>query len=98
LHFDERFFALEALQENQAKWAPGLPAQEQQALRDTARELLETLGKAQTAVGEEPMPDALYEQLLNDLGYQQKEWLRQLTREALERHEGRRNREPNSDE
>lgn len=98
LRFDERFFALEALQENQAKWAPGLPAQEQQALRDTARELLETLGKAQTAVGEEPMPDALYEQLLNDLGYQQKEWLRQLTREALERHEGRRNREPNSDE
>ncbi|WP_455883861.1 dermonecrotic toxin domain-containing protein [Pseudomonas putida] len=98
LRFDQRFFALEALQENQAKWAPGLPAQDQQTLRDTARELLETLGKPQTTVGDEPMPDTLYDQLLNELGYQQKEWLRQLTREALVRHDGRRNREPNSDE
>ena len=41
----------------------------------------------------QPMSDDLYNRLLNDLGYKEKEWMRRLTREALARATGLSNRE-----
>ncbi|AZE82511.1 hypothetical protein C4J98_1082 [Pseudomonas orientalis] len=37
-------------------------------------------------------PEEVYNRLLNDLGYNEKEWMRQLTRQALARETGRSNR------
>jgi hypothetical protein len=38
------------------------------------------------------LDDAHYNRLLNDLGYNEQEWMRRLTRRALNEATGRRNR------
>jgi hypothetical protein len=40
----------------------------------------------------QPMTDDRYNLLLNELGYREKQWMRELTHQALERHNEQRNR------
>lgn len=51
------------------------------------------LDEQQEALGEDE-----YNRRLNELGDQEKQWLRDLTRRAMARHGERRNRQPNADE
>ncbi|UOB25119.1 hypothetical protein MRY17_05325 [Pseudomonas orientalis] len=93
--YSTRFLQLDDLQTAQAQWAQSdsLTPEKKALLRDTLRRLGEALNAPDSVVfAAEPMSDEVYNGLLNDLGYQEKEWMRQLTRQALARDTGRRNR------
>ncbi|OKO46161.1 dermonecrotic toxin domain-containing protein [Pseudomonas sp. BTN1] len=93
--YSTRFLQLDDLQTAQAQWARAdeLTAEKKALLRDTLRTLGEALQAPDSVVfADEPMSDEVYNGLLNDLGYKEKEWLRQLTRQALARDTGRSNR------
>ena len=93
--YSTRFLQLDELQTAQALWAQSdhLTPEKKALLHDT----LSTLGEAVQAphsvvFADEPMSDEVYNGLLNELGYKEKEWMRQLTRQALVRDTGRSNR------
>jgi len=94
-HFDEQCARLDELQEAQARLAQanGLPDEQKEALRLTLKGLADALGvpHPQVLTGQ-PMTDDSYNLLLNELGYREKQWMRELTHQALERHSEQRNR------
>lgn len=93
--YSTRFLQLDDLQTAQAQWARSdtLTSAQKAVLRDTLRTLGEALQLPDSVVfADAPMSDDVYNGLLNDLGYKEKECLRQLTRQALARDTGRRNR------
>jgi hypothetical protein len=91
-HFDEQCARLDELQEAQAN---GLPDEQKEALRLTLKGLADALDVPPERVFTgRPMADETYNLLLNELGYREKQWMRELTREALERHGKERNRVP----
>ncbi|MBV6660450.1 hypothetical protein KV572_05870 [Pseudomonas yamanorum] len=94
-HFDEQCARLDELQEAQARLAQanGLPDEQKEALRLTLKGLADALGvpHPQVLTGQ-PMTDDSYNLLLNELGYREKQWMRELTHQALERHSKQRNR------
>ncbi len=93
--YTEQFFKLDELQEAQAQWArsQGLPPEQKDALKQTLKRLANELEVLESVVfsGDE-MSAELYNRLLNDLGYNEKEWMRRLTREALANATGLSNR------
>ena len=88
--YTDRFFKLDELQEAQAQWARSPDPAQKEALKALADEL--EVQESLVFSGEE-MSDDLYNRLLNDLGYNEKQWMRRLTREALARAGGLSNRE-----
>lgn len=85
--FEERSSQLDDLRTAQADWAGSNdPYQQKAALRDKLKDLARILGvpKEQVLTGQ-PMPDSLYEHLINDLGDQEQQLSRQQTRDALEK-------------
>lgn len=94
-HFDEQCARLDELQEAQARLAQanGLPAEQKEALRVSLMGLADALAVPQPHVlTGQPMTDDRYNLLLNELGYREKQWMRELTHQALERHSEQRNR------
>lgn len=93
--YTTKFFQLDDLQTAQAQWAQSgrLVPEEKTRLRETLRTLGEAVQAPDSVVfADDPMSEDLYNRLLNDLGYSEKEWMRRLTREALARATGRSNR------
>ncbi|WP_404487077.1 dermonecrotic toxin domain-containing protein [Pseudomonas sp. HT11] len=93
--FGERFLALDDLQTAQAQWAnaQALPEPERERLRAALKHLAEAVQVPESVVfTAKPMDDAQYNRLLNDLGYNEQEWMRRLTRRALSDATGRSNR------
>ncbi len=90
--YGERFLALDDLQALQVQWAQAdAPARER--LRAPLMALADAAQVPESVVfSDEPMGDELYNRLLNDLGYNQQEWMRRLTRRALAKATGRSNR------
>jgi hypothetical protein len=94
--FDLKFAQLEALKTLQGQYAAsqGLPATVQQPLRVKLRSLAQALEEDETDVlSGNPMSTTRYDTALNELGYRYKQWLRDLTRDALNRAGGRKNRQ-----
>lgn len=91
--YTQKFYRLDDLQSLQVQWI-----EEQQPLqREQLKTLADELEVPETVVfADTPMSDDLYNRLLNDLGYNEKEWMRRLTRQALDKAGERRNREPSS--
>lgn len=83
-HIDEQFERLDHLQSEQQAYA----LEPDDSRRDTLKNLAEqlNLSQAQVLTGE-PMPDALYSQVLNSLGDLRKQWLREQTHLLLNRAE-----------
>ncbi|MBC3195130.1 NEL-type E3 ubiquitin ligase domain-containing protein [Pseudomonas poae] len=84
--FGERFLALDDLQTEQAQWASAdtLEAAERNRLRERLKTLADAAQVPESVVfADAPMSDDVYNRLLNDLGYNQQEWMRRLTRTAL---------------
>jgi hypothetical protein len=93
--YDTRLMALDELPAAQSQWANAkdLAEPERQRLRDTLKTLAETLEVPESVVfADEAMTDERYNRLLNDLGYNEKEWMRRLTRQALNTAVGYTNR------
>ncbi|WP_455827621.1 NEL-type E3 ubiquitin ligase domain-containing protein [Pseudomonas graminis] len=94
-HFDQQCALLDELQEAQARLAQaiGLPAEQKQALKATVQSLADALNVPHEKVlTGQPMTDDTYSLLLNELGYHEKQWMRELTQQALEHHGQQRNR------
>jgi hypothetical protein len=91
--YTQKFYRLDDLQSLQAQWVQEQQPQQKGQLKTLADELEvpESVVFADT-----PISDELYNRLLNDLGYNEKEWMRRLTRQALDKAGERRNREPSS--
>lgn len=87
--YTQKFYRLDDLQTLQAQWLEEHLPQQKEELKALAYELdvPESVVFADT-----PMSDELYNRLLNDLGYNEKEWMRSLTRKALKKARARRNR------
>ncbi|KTC42601.1 hypothetical protein AO260_33240, partial [Pseudomonas sp. ABAC21] len=93
--FGERFLALDDLQTEQAQWASAhtLEAAERNRLRERLKTLADAAQVPESVVfADAPMSDDVYNRLLNDLGYNQQEWMRRLTRTALTAAANRTNR------
>lgn len=87
VRFEEKASELDDLRTVQAQWASSMdPYPEKAALRDRLKDLARRVGvpKEQVLTGQ-PMPDALYDRLITDLGDQEQQLARQQTREALEK-------------
>lgn len=93
--YTENFFKLDELQEAQAKWARSqdLGPEQKEALKQSLKHLADELEVPESVVfsGDE-MSAERYNRLLNDLGYNEKQWMRRLTREALANATGLSNR------
>lgn len=93
--YGERFLALDDLQTEQAQWAGAdtLEASERDRLRERLKTLADAVQAPESVVlTDAPINDDLYNRLLNDLGYNQQEWMRRLTRAALTAAADRTNR------
>lgn len=87
--YTQKFYRLDDLQPLQAQW---LETQQPQ-LREQLKALAQELDVPETvAFADAPISDDTYNRLLNDLGYNEQEWMRRLTREALDKASGRTNR------
>ncbi|MGP1666110.1 MAG: hypothetical protein ACTS5I_09430, partial [Rhodanobacter sp.] len=72
--------------------------QQKARLAEQLKALADELDTAENLVlSDTPISDALYNRLLNDLGYKEKDWMRGLTRTALKNAAQQRNRAPLSD-
>ncbi|WP_309139814.1 MULTISPECIES: NEL-type E3 ubiquitin ligase domain-containing protein [unclassified Pseudomonas] len=94
--YTEQFFKLDELQEAQAQWARAqdLAPEPKAALKQRLKHLAEVVEVPESVVlSGEAMSDELYSRLLNDLGYHEKEWMRRLTREAMDQAVGMSNRQ-----
>jgi hypothetical protein len=83
-----KYEQLETLREVQRQWLDSTPLSdvEHGALRARLRDLMNDLPVPDTVVfADEPISDADFDRFLIDLGYEEKELLRRLTREALGR-------------
>jgi hypothetical protein len=90
--YGERFLALDDLQALQAQWTQA-DAPTRERLRAPLIALTDAVQVPESVVfSDEPMSDELYNRLLNDLGYNQQEWMRRLTRRALDKATGHSNR------
>ncbi|MCS3419317.1 hypothetical protein M2399_004354 [Pseudomonas sp. BIGb0450] len=90
----EQFLKLDDLQDTQHQWTRAQDPAQKELLSQSLKPLAEALGVPERVVfSRQPMSDDLYNRLLNDLGYKEKEWMRRLTREALARATGLSNRE-----
>ncbi|MEX5580279.1 NEL-type E3 ubiquitin ligase domain-containing protein [Pseudomonas lurida] len=90
--YGERFLALDDLQALQAQWTQA-DAPTRERLRAPLIALTDAVQVPESVVfSDEPMGDELYNRLLNDLGYNQQEWMRRLTRRALDKATGHSNR------
>lgn len=93
--YTEKFYRLDDLQTLQSQWHAEQEPQQKARLREQLKALADELHTQESVVfADTPISDALYNRLLNDLGYNEKEWMRGLTREALKKAHLRRNREP----
>lgn len=93
--YTEQFFKLDELQEAQAQWAGSqdLDPVQKAALKQRLKRLADELEVPESVVfSGNDMSDDVYNRLLNDLGYSEKQWLRRLTREALANATGLSNR------
>jgi hypothetical protein len=84
--FMQRYEQLETLRSTQLEWVESsqFPPAQRTALRDRLEALMVGFDVSDAAVfSEQPMSEALYEQLLVEMGYEEKALYRQLTREAL---------------
>ena len=87
--YAQKFYRLDDLQSLHAQWLK----EQQPHQREQLKALAEELEVPETVVfADEPISDELYNRLLNDLGYNEKEWMRRLTRIALDKASERRNR------
>ncbi|SUD33168.1 leucine-rich repeat-containing protein [Pseudomonas fluorescens] len=84
---DEQFALLDQLHSEQQVYAQssGLTEEQKVHKRQALQALVERLQIADRVKPDDVMPDALYNQLLNELGERRKEWLREQTRLALSR-------------
>lgn len=89
----EQFLKLDELQDTQHQWARAQDPAQKELLSQSLKQLAEALEAPERVVfSRQPMSDDLYNRLLNDLGYKEKEWMRRLTHEALARATGLSNR------
>lgn len=84
---DEQFSLLDELHSEQQAYAQSQDLAEEQKTqkRDALRERVERLQIEDRVVPDEVMSDELYNQVLNDLSERRKEWLREQTRQSLNR-------------
>lgn len=78
---------LDELRDAQLAWADskGSPLAQRRALKQRLQDLGRQLGVPENiALADEPMSDAVYDSLLNDIGYEEKQLSRKLTRAALQ--------------
>jgi hypothetical protein len=93
--YTEKFYRLDDLQTLQAQWREEQEPQQKDRLKNKLKALADELETSESVVlTDTPISEALNNRLLNDLGYKEKEWMRGLTREALEKARQRHNREP----
>lgn len=93
--FDLKYLQLDELQALQAQYAQSqtLPEIDRQAQRVKLRGLAQALGLDEDSVlSGNPMSSTQYDTALNELGYRHNQWLRDLTRVALNRAGARKNR------
>ncbi|MBY8931388.1 hypothetical protein J1G34_20330 [Pseudomonas sp. Wu6] len=93
--FDRKYLQLDELQALQAQYAQSqdLPQTDRQALQAKLRDLAQALELDEAGVlSGNPMSAAQYDTTLNELGYRHNQWLRDLTRAALNRAGARKNR------
>ncbi|WP_095058645.1 dermonecrotic toxin domain-containing protein [Pseudomonas sp. Irchel s3f7] len=84
--FLQKYEQLETLRTTQLEWVESsqFPPAQRNGLRDRLEALMVGFDVSDAAVfSEQPMSEALYEQLLVEMGYEEKALYRQLTREAL---------------
>jgi Leucine-rich repeat (LRR) protein len=94
--YTKKFFKLDELQEAQAQWAGSqdLGQEQKDALKQSLKHLADELEVPESVVlSGNALSDELYGRLLNDLGYNEKEWMRRLTREAMTKATGMTNRQ-----
>ena len=84
---DEQFSLLDKLQSEQQELtqSPDLTEAQKVEKREQLKLMIEQLQIEDRVVPGEPIPDELYNQLLNDLGQRRQEWLREQTRLSLGR-------------
>ncbi|KAA8560900.1 E3 ubiquitin-protein ligase SspH1 [Pseudomonas extremaustralis] len=93
--YTQKFYRLDDLQALQAQWIEEQEPLQKARFKDTLKALAHELETSESVVfGDTPISDEHYNRLLNDLGYNEKEWMRRLTRQALGRAGTRRNRAP----
>ncbi|MBD8151213.1 hypothetical protein IFT37_02535 [Pseudomonas fluorescens] len=93
--FDLKYSQLDELQALQAQYAESqdLPETDRQALQIKLRDLAQALEVDEASVlSGNPMTAEQYDATLNELGYRHNQWLRDLTRAALNRAGKRKNR------
>lgn len=93
--FDLKLAQLDELQTLQEQYAnsQALAETDKEAQRVKLRSLAQALALDEaTVLSGNPMTSSQYNAALNDLGYRYKQWLRDLTREALSRAGARKNR------
>ncbi|MBY8969173.1 hypothetical protein J1G33_02100 [Pseudomonas sp. P867] len=93
--FDLKYAQLDELQALQQQYADSqdLPEADQEPRREKLRSLAQALELDESSVlSGDPMSSTLFDTTLNELGYRHTQWLRDLTREALNRAGTRRNR------
>ena len=96
--YTQKFYRLDDLQTLQAQWREEREPQQKAQLAEQLKALADELDTAENLVlSDTPISDALYNRLLNDLGYKEKDWMRGLTRTALKNAAQQRNRAPLSD-
>jgi len=82
--YTQKFYRLDDLQTLQAQWREEREPQQKAQLAEQLKALADELDTAENLVlSDTPISDALYNRLLNDLGYKEKDWMRGLTRTAL---------------
>ncbi len=84
--YQARYEQLESLRENQRQWVESTSDDDRATLREQLNLLLHELTVPPTVVFDEaPISDSVFDRLLIDLGDDEKELARRLTREALKR-------------
>ncbi|WP_085724422.1 dermonecrotic toxin domain-containing protein [Pseudomonas sp. R37(2017)] len=79
-----KFEKLETLRTTQHEWANSLSEVQRTALRDKLKELMIGFSVPETVIfNDQPISEEVYGGLLTDLGYDEKELARRLTREAM---------------
>ncbi len=84
--YQARYERLESLRETQRQWVESTSDDDRATLREQLNALINELSVPPTVVFDEaPISDAVFDRLLIDLGDDEKELARRLTREALKR-------------
>ncbi|CAI8963468.1 RING-type E3 ubiquitin transferase [Pseudomonas sp. IT-P253] len=86
--YEHKTQLLDELRDARLAWADskGSPLVQRRALKQRLQYLGRQLGVPESiALADEPITDAVYDSLLNDIGYEEKQLSRRLTREALQK-------------